>query len=86
VLRDISERKSLEAEKDRLITDLAGAINKVKKLQAILPTCAGCRKIRDDDNTWTPLDTYVERHAGVAFSHGFCPDCMTRLYGDYLDQ
>jgi PAS domain-containing protein len=86
VWRDISERKSLEAEKDRLITDLAGAINRVKKLQAILPTCAGCRKIRDDDNTWTPLDSYVERHAGVAFSHGFCPECMTRLYGDYLDE
>ena len=50
---------------------------RVRTLEEILPVCAGCHRIREsDDRTWSALDDYVRRHAGVEFSHGLCPECQ----------
>jgi PAS domain-containing protein len=85
VLRNITARKLLEAEKDTLLADLESAHGTVRKLEGILPICAGCRKIREEDDSWSPIDTYVGRHAGVAFTHSLCPECVHRLYGEHLE-
>ncbi|MEX2191444.1 MAG: hypothetical protein WEB33_12155, partial [Bacteroidota bacterium] len=45
-----------------------------------LPICAGCKKIRDDGGYWNRIESYIETHTSVQFSHGLCPDCM----GDYF--
>lgn len=86
--RDIAAAK-LQAERDRerLIVELREALASVKTLSGLLPICAGCKKIRDDDGYWTLVETYVEQHSDAAFSHGICPDCGKRLYGDlYVDK
>ena len=49
----------------------------VRQLEQLLPTCMYCKKIRDKDNTWMPLDAYIMRRTDVAFSHGICPECYT---------
>jgi hypothetical protein len=84
IVRDISARKALEAEKDTLLSELETALGTVRTLEGILPICAGCRKIREQDDSWSPIDTYVRRHTGVAFSHSLCPDCVQRLYGEHM--
>jgi PAS domain-containing protein len=84
IVRDITARKTLEAEKDTLLAELETAVGTVRTLEGILPICAGCRKIREEDDSWSPIDTYVRRHTGVAFSHSLCPDCVERLYGEHL--
>lgn len=52
----------------------------MKQLKEILPICAFCKKIRDDDGYWEQLETYISEHAGTDFSHGICPECVAKHY------
>jgi PAS domain S-box-containing protein len=80
IIRDISQRKQAEAERERLILQLQTALADVKTLSGIIPICAGCKKIRDDKGFWNQVDTYIQTHSLAKFTHGLCPDCTTRLY------
>ena len=73
--RDITERKQLESEKDALIAELEQALARVKKLEGILPICSFCKKIRDDQDHWQPIEQYIDERSDARFSHGICPDC-----------
>jgi PAS domain S-box-containing protein len=77
---DITERKRVEEERERLVLELRGAIQQVKTLSGIVPICSGCKKIRDDKGYWEQVEAYVSRHTVARFSHGICPDCVKRLY------
>jgi hypothetical protein len=77
---DISRRKRLEQEKDRLVQKLQAALEKVKTLRGLIPICAGCKKIRNDKGFWQQVEAYFEDHSEVEFSHGLCPECIERLY------
>lgn len=59
--------------------ELKKALDNVKKLSGLLPMCAWCRKLRQDDGYWTELEKYVQQQAGVKFSHGICPECAEKL-------
>jgi len=60
---------------------LREALVQVNKLQGMLPICANCKKIRDDDGYWQQIESYISDHSDAKFSHGFCPECMIKLYG-----
>ena len=79
VARDITARKKAEEERERLVRELQSALAEVQSLQAILPLCSYCRKIRDDENYWQSVESYVARHTGTQFSHGICPECYARV-------
>ena len=81
VTRDITVRKVLEAERERLIGELKAALGEVRALEELLPICASCKKVRDDNGYWSQLDVYLRTRAAVEFTHGICPDCDARLYG-----
>ncbi|HJW09886.1 MAG TPA: PAS domain-containing protein [Holophagaceae bacterium] len=51
-------------------------------LKEFVPICAGCKKIREDDGRWQSLEAHFEELSRAQFSHGICPDCMQRLYGE----
>jgi hypothetical protein len=57
----------------------------IKTLRGLLPICANCKKVRDDQGYWQDVDLYVRKHTEVDFSHGICPDCFRELYPDYAD-
>lgn len=80
ILRDVTERKRAMREKETLIADLRDALSKVRTLSGLLPTCAGCRKIRDEDGAWHEMENYISEHSDADFSHGLCPVCAERLY------
>ncbi len=46
----------------------------------IIPICASCKKIKDDQGYWNELEQYIETHADVQFSHGLCASCADKLY------
>jgi PAS domain S-box-containing protein len=79
--RDISRRKEREAQREQLVRELQEALGSVKQLQGLLPICAWCRKVRDDDGYWGELEQYIVDHHGASLSHGICPDCARR----YID-
>jgi two-component system, response regulator PdtaR len=67
----------------RLNIELQMALDNVKALKGLLPICASCKKIRDDKGYWEGVETYIKRHADVEFSHGLCPNCISKLYPEY---
>jgi CheY-like chemotaxis protein len=54
----------------------------IKILRGLLPMCSKCKKIRDDEGFWKQVDSYIEEHSQIIFTHGICPDCLTELYGE----
>jgi integral membrane sensor domain MASE1 len=76
----VSERSRTELQREALIHELEQAFNKVKTLKGLLPICAGCKKIRDDQGHWGDLESYVRKHSEADFTHGICPSCAQRLY------
>jgi PAS domain S-box-containing protein len=83
VQRDITESKRASLERERLIGELQNALAEVKALSGLLPICANCKKIRDDQGYWTQVEAYLQARADVSFSHGICPDCLTALYPEF---
>ena len=55
---------------------VASKVAELKVLRGLLPICASCKKIRDDDGEWNEIESFVASRAEVEFSHGFCPDCL----------
>ncbi len=79
---DITERKRVEEEKERLIKELKEAIENVKILRGMLPICSSCKKIRSDKGYWTQIEAYIREHSDVEFTHSICPECIKKLYPD----
>jgi sigma-B regulation protein RsbU (phosphoserine phosphatase) len=65
---------------------LEEALANVKQLQRLLPICSYCKRIRDDQNYWQQVESYITIHSGVQFSHGFCPDCYDKYVKPQLDE
>lgn len=70
-------RKSQEINKE-----LEQALSDVKELSGLLPICSSCKNIRNDDGYWEQIEGYLKKHSKAEFSHGLCPECMEKLYGD----
>jgi uncharacterized circularly permuted ATP-grasp superfamily protein len=66
----------------RLNEKLEKALSEIKTLRGILPICAGCKKIRDDEGYWNIVEDYIRDHSEAEFSHAICPECIQRLYPD----
>jgi AmiR/NasT family two-component response regulator len=64
----------------RLNAKLQDALAQAKTLSGLLPICASCKKIRDDEGYWSQLETYIQEHFDIQFSHGLCPECANKLY------
>jgi PAS domain S-box-containing protein len=80
---DITERKHVEADREKLIVELQQALTEVKTLSGLLPICASCKKIRDDMGYWNSLEAYLMKHSSAQFTHGICPECMAKLYPNF---
>ena len=69
----------LQAELAARVKELELALVNVKLLQGLLPICCYCKKIRNDQNYWQQVDTYVSEHSEAQFTHGICPDCRDKI-------
>ena len=61
------------------VREVEEALSRVKQLQGLLPICSYCKKIRDDQNYWHQVESYVGKHTDARFSHGICPDCTEKF-------
>jgi PAS domain S-box-containing protein len=84
VARDITDYKLAQEERERLVAELQNALAEVRSLQEILPICSYCRKIRDDENYWHTVESYISHHTDSRFSHSICPSCMTSVVESQL--
>jgi hypothetical protein len=79
-LQDITARKLVEEEKQRLNNELVEAMNQIKTLSGLIPICAACKKVRDDKGYWNQIENYLEEHSDAVFSHGLCPECFKTYF------
>ena len=65
------------------LTELESMREQVKVLQGLIPICAHCKKIRNDEGFWTQLEAYLAEHSEADFTHGICPECMKQYFEEY---
>jgi YesN/AraC family two-component response regulator len=67
----------------RLNDELKTALENVKLLNGLLPICANCKSIRNDQGYWEAVEGYITEHSEAHFSHSICPSCLALLYPEY---
>lgn len=68
------------------MVELQKSLVEAKILKSILPICSSCKKIRDDKGDWQQIETYLQAHSEIKFTHGICPDCLKNLYPDLVSK
>ena len=71
----------MDREREELIRQLQEALSQVKTLTGLLPICAWCKNVRDDQGYWMRVEEYIQDHSDAKFSHGLCPDCAQTHFG-----
>jgi len=75
----LNQFRELDVEHERLFMvqqELQSALDEVKELRGMLAMCAGCKKVRDADESWIHIDVYLRDNTRAEISHGLCPDCL----------
>jgi hypothetical protein len=73
----------LENEKE-LKKRVDESLAKIKILDGLIPICASCKKIRNDKGYWSQLEEYINEHSEASFTHGICPECAEKFYGNII--
>ncbi|MDR3458137.1 MAG: PAS domain S-box protein [Verrucomicrobiae bacterium] len=84
IARDMTAKKQAEEERLTLIEDLTKALERVKTLTGLLPICASCKSIRNDDGYWQKVEAYLCQHSDVRLTHSICPECSRKYFADFL--
>ncbi len=86
VVQEAEARLRHMSELIRLNVELQEALAEVRTLSGLLPICAHCKSIRDDQGYWHRVEVYIQEHSEAEFSHGICPECLQALYSDYTPE
>lgn len=78
--RRLIEVRNYERLLQKQNMELKKALQEIKTLQGLVPICACCKKIRDDQGYWHQVESYVVAHTEAEFTHGICPECAKKLY------
>jgi hypothetical protein len=79
IIRDVSKL-------ERATIKLQGALDNVRTLEGLLPICASCKNIRNDNGYWQKVEVYIREHSKAKFSHSICPECAHQLYPDLYSE
>jgi CheY-like chemotaxis protein len=66
--------------------ELSLTLSEVKVLNALLPICSYCKKIRDDKDYWQSVEVYISKHTDAQFTHGICPECNEKVVKPGLEK
>ena len=69
----------------RVAAQLAESLGRARTLQRLIPICAHCKKVREDQDYWTRVEDYIHAQTGADFTHGICPHCFEEHYGHLPD-
>ena len=79
IIRDVSKLEQTTAR-------LQKALDNIQTLEGLLPICANCKNIRNDNGYWQKVEVYIRQHSKAKFSHSICPECAHRLYPELYDE
>jgi YesN/AraC family two-component response regulator len=66
----------------RVAERILGLTKRVHELETCVPICSYCKRIRRSDGEYEKLETYINGHSELSFSHGICPDCMENKFSE----
>src|SRR5262245_41862007 len=69
----------LQSDLAQRVAELEAALAQVQQLEGLIPICAYCKKVRDDQDYWQQVEIYIMRHSRAQFSHGICPECYQQV-------
>ena len=78
-------RNKIEQQRKMILIEREKALDEVKILRGLLPICASCKKIKDDEGYWIQIESYIKNHSEAEFTHGICPECVEKLYPDFFN-
>jgi len=88
LVRELQEKNRMLGEsvvrREETIEKLMAAEKRLKQLSGLLPICSACKKIREDNGSWSTIETYMHEHTEAEFSHSICPECAQKLYPDIM--
>jgi len=77
--REMARRQRVEIEREKLIGELQQTLAQVKTLSGLIPICAWCKSVRNDQGYWQSVEQYVHSHSDASFSHSICPGCREKF-------
>jgi len=77
--REMARRRRVEIEREKLIGELQQSLAQVKTLSGLIPICAWCKSVRNDQGYWQTVEQYVHSHSDASFSHSICPSCREKF-------
>jgi len=72
------QKKTIEDERIKMLEEKKKLIEETKVLKGLLPICASCKKIRDNEGYWNQIETYIEKYSDAYFCYGICKDCQKK--------
>jgi hypothetical protein len=61
-------------------------ITELVALRSLMPICAWCKKIRNDQNYWETVEQYMRQHFDADFTHGICPECVQKHHPEVYSE
>jgi len=85
--KEVAEHPGMALELLQMMSRRLRAAEKfiVNTLGSFLPICANCKKIREKDGSWIPIEAYISDRSETEFSHGICPECAKKLYPEFYN-
>ena len=75
----------LKSRLQNRVNELILALAEIKTLKGLIPMCAHCKRVRDDEGYWEEVESYVMANTGASVSHGLCPECIAQFYPEYAE-
>lgn len=79
MVSDITERKQREEHREKSVRELEDRLERARKLSGLFPICASCKKIRNPRGLWEPVESHIQKHTEIRFTHSICPECRKKL-------
>lgn len=80
IIRDITARKAQQREHEETIARLEAALSEVRNLRGLIPICAWCHRIRDDQGYWQQLEQFLSEQTEADFTHSICESCAHEFH------
>lgn len=80
VINVLVSSSPFDYEGQKLAVTIIEDVSRVVELKGLIPICASCKQIRDDQGYWNRVEEYIEEHSEAEFTHDICPDCIKKLY------
>jgi PAS domain S-box-containing protein len=77
---------------ERKVDELQEAMKHIKRLEGLVPICMSCKKMRvegvdpKDPGAWVPLERYISEKTNASLTHGLCPECAKKMYGEAVKE